>query len=207
MFKTEQEKFWNEQFGCDYIMRNNNDELLKNKKNMFEQIFKNITDIKSVLEFGANIGLNLKAIENVYKGPLDITAIDINQMSCKLLSETSNYNVVNASILNYNITSKYDFVLTTGLLIHLDPSILTDVYNIIYNSSSKYICIAEYYNRTPISIDYRGEKDKLFKRDFAGDMLNNFPDIELINYGFIYHKDKNYPLDDIKLFLLEKKNI
>ena len=128
-------------------------------------------------------------------------------MSCKLLSETSNYNVVNASILNYNITSKYDFVLTTGLLIHLDPSILTDVYNIIYNSSSKYICIAEYYNRTPISIDYRGEKDKLFKRDFAGDMLNNFPDIELINYGFIYHKDKNYPLDDITWFLLEKKNI
>ena len=207
MFKTEQENFWNSDFGNDYIARNNTPEILKNKKHLFKNIFKNIDfNIKSIIEFGANIGLNLNAIESVITNSPKITAVEINLESCKFLNKNKNYKVINDSILNYDTTTKNDFVLTMGLLIHLDPSILNDVYDILYNTSSKYICIAEYYNPTPISIDYRGEKNKLFKRDFAGEMLDKYSDLELINYGFIYHKDPNYPLDDISWFILRKKD-
>jgi hypothetical protein len=56
-------------------------------------------------------------------------------------------------------------------------------------SISGYILIDEYYNPYPVSIDYRGEKNKLFKRDFAGELLDKYPDLELIDYGFTYSRD------------------
>ena len=64
--------------------------------------------------------------------------------------------------------------------------------------------MAEYYNPSPVTIEYRGEKDKLFKRDFAGEMLDKYQDLKLIKYGFIYKRDTTFPQDDITWFLMEK---
>jgi len=44
----------------------------------------------------------------------------------------------------------------------------------------------------------------LFKRDFAGEMLDRFKDLELLDYGFVYHRDNNFPQDDLNWFLLRK---
>ena len=100
---------------------------------------------------------------------------------------------------------KWDLVLVKGVFIHLNPESLNDVYEKIYNCSNKYILISEYYNPTPVSINYRGHKNKLFKRDFAGEILDTFDDLELHSYGFGYHRDLNFPQDDENWFLLEKK--
>ena len=70
--------------------------------------------------------------------------------------------------------------------------------------SKRYICIVEYYNPTPVSVSYRGHDDRLFKRDFAGEMMDKYNDLRLVNYGFVYHRDLNFPLDDLTWFLLEK---
>jgi hypothetical protein len=64
--------------------------------------------------------------------------------------------------------------------------------------------ITEYYNPTPLAMDYRGHKDRLFKRDFCGEILDMYSDLELINYGFVYHRDPKYPVDDLNWFLIEK---
>ena len=64
--------------------------------------------------------------------------------------------------------------------------------------------IAEYYNPTPIKVEYRGHKEKLFKRDFCGEMLDQYSDLTLLDYGFLYHRDNNFPQDDISWFLIEK---
>ena len=53
-------------------------------------------------------------------------------------------------------------------------------------------------------LNYRGHKDRLFKRDFAGEMLEKFPDLKLVDYGFSYRKDPAFPQDDITWFLLKK---
>jgi spore coat polysaccharide biosynthesis protein SpsF len=74
----------------------------------------------------------------------------------------------------------------------------------LYNSSNKYIAIVEYYNPTPVEISYRGHDDRLFKRDFAGDMMKMYPDLKLIDYGFVYHKDSNFPQDDVTWFIMKK---
>ena len=65
--------------------------------------------------------------------------------------------------------------------------------------------IAEYYNPTPVEVKYRGHDGRLFKRDFAGEMLDRFPDLKLVDYGFNYHRDHNFPQDDGNWFLLEKR--
>ena len=95
-------------------------------------------------------------------------------------------------------------MLIKGVLIHIAPEELLEVYDKLYNSSKRYICIAEYYNPVPVEVQYRGHSGKLFKRDFTGEMLDKYSDLQLVDYGFIYHRDNNFPQDDITWFLLEK---
>ena len=64
--------------------------------------------------------------------------------------------------------------------------------------------MSEYYNPTPVMIGYLGNKDKLFKRDFAGEIMDNFKNLSLLDYGFCYHRDNFFPRDDGTWFLLRK---
>ena len=52
-------------------------------------------------------------------------------------------------------------------------------YEALYNSSKKYILVCEYYNPSPVELSYRGHKEKLFKRDFAGDILSKYSDLRV----------------------------
>ena len=113
--------------------------------------------------------------------------------------------IYNKSIINFKTNIKKDLVLIKGVLIHINPNFLNRVYQQLYNLSKKYILIGEYYNRTPVTINYRGHSEKLFKRDFAGELLDKYKDLELVDYGFRYHRDNNFPMDDIAWFLLKKK--
>jgi len=204
-FKTEQEVFWaSEEWGNDYMDRNNTPKI-KNFINLFSKIFNRCDgDIKSVIEFGANIGLNLHAI-NALTSEIDISAIEINKNAVIELSKLDFINeVYNESILDINLEVKRDFVFIKGVLIHINPEYLDVVYEKMYECSKKYIMIAEYYNPTPVAISYRGHNDRLFKRDFAGEMLDKYPDLTLVDYGFTYHRDNNFPLDDATWFLLKK---
>ena len=44
------------------------------------------------------------------------------------------------------------------------------------------------------------------KEILAGEILDLFPSLSLIDYGFVYHRDPNFPQDDISWFLIEKNN-
>jgi len=79
------------------------------------------------------------------------------------------------------------------------------VYEQLYASSSKYILICEYYNPKPDMVPYRGHSERLYRRDFAGEMLDKYQNLSLVNYGFAYHRDPSFPQDDATWFLLEKK--
>ncbi len=197
--------FWAGEFGDEYVERNQNAKLLANNIFLFSQILKNVDSVKSVIEFGANIGLNLHAIKKLIP-EVELSAIEINEKAVSILETMGDITVYNQSILDFNPDYKRDFTFTKGVLIHIDPEQLPSVYNLLYTTSKKYICISEYYNPTPVEITYRGHKNKLFKRDFAGEMLDKFSDLKLVNYGFIYHRDLNFPQDDISWFLLEKSN-
>ena len=87
---------------------------------------------------------------------------------------------------------------------HINQDKLSLIYDKMYQISKKYILIAEYYSRQPQEIVYRGYTNKLYKRDFCGEIMDKYSDLKLIDYGFVYHRDSNFPLDDITWFLLEK---
>jgi len=63
--------------------------------------------------------------------------------------------------------------------------------------------LVEYYNPDPISINYRGHTDRLYKRDFAGELMDLHPNLSLIDYGFQYRRDPLFPQDDLTWFLMQ----
>ena len=77
-FKTEQENFWAESFGNEYIDRNANINLVSANLALFSQIFRQTQQIDSVIEFGSNIGLNLLAISQLLP-KAQLSAVEINQ--------------------------------------------------------------------------------------------------------------------------------
>jgi pseudaminic acid biosynthesis-associated methylase len=200
---TEQESFWKGEFGTEYTERNNN-ELIKNNTNLFKKILQNI-EITSLFEIGCNRGLNLISINNINNN-ISLNGLEINKYAYELLSELNICNnLYNNSIFDFNEKEKYDLVFTKGVLIHINPNKLNDIYQKMYELSNKYILIAEYYSKDIREIIYRGNSDKLFKRDFCGELMTKYKDLKLIDYGFVYHKDPSFPLDDISWFLLKKK--
>jgi len=98
----------------------------------------------------------------------------------------------------------WDFVLIKGVLIHINPDELPIVYDKLAAASGRYLMVAEYYNPAPVAIPYRGHTDRLFKRDFAGEIMERHPQFKLVDYGFVYRRDPNFPQDDVTWFLMEK---
>lgn len=204
-FKTEQEAFWAGDFGTDYIQRNQGDALLASNLDFFAKALRGTRGIKSCIEFGANIGMNLKALNLLHPG-IDAHAIEINaEASQQLCTVIPPARVYNTSILDFAPARQWDLTLIKGVLIHINPDMLPQVYDKLVTSTGRYLMVAEYYNPAPVAIPYRGHSDRLFKRDFAGEIMDRHPHLKLVDYGFSYRRDPNFPQDDITWFLMEKR--
>ncbi len=90
-------------------------------------------------------------------------------------------------------------------MIHLAPVVLPDVCDRMFVASARYLLIAEYYNTTPVEVSYRGHRSRVFKRDFAGEMIDRCPSLQLVDYDFVYRRDPKWAQDDANWFLLEKR--
>ena len=204
-FKTQQEDFWAGNFGTEYIKRNQGDALLASNLDFFSKALRGAHGIKSCIEFGANVGMNLRALNLLYPG-LDAYAIEINADAAKELSMVIRPdNIEIKSILDFEPTRQWDLAFIKGVLIHMNPEVLPLVYDILVASAGRYLMVAEYYNPSPVAIPYRGHSDRLFKRDFAGEIMGRHPQLHLVDYGFAYHGDPSFPQDDITWFLMEKR--
>ncbi len=204
-FKTEQEVFWAGDFGTEYIQRNQGDALLASNLDFFSKSLRQTLKIRSCIEFGANIGMNLKAIKLLHPG-IELHAVEINSEAAKELGGVMPPSqVYNSSILDFIPTRQWDFTLIKGVLIHINPEVLPQVYDKLVAACGQYLLVAEYYNQSPVAIPYRGHSDRLFKRDFAGEIMDRHPQMKLLDYGFAYWRDPNFPQDDITWFLLERR--
>ena len=76
-YKTEQEAFWAGDFGNEYIGRNTGSELLASNLAFFSKALAQAQGLSSCIEFGANIGMNLRALGMLYPKQ-DQYAIEIN---------------------------------------------------------------------------------------------------------------------------------
>ena len=204
-FKTPQESFWAGQFGDDYTDRNTGALWVASNLALFSRILSRTTGIKSLVELGANRGLNLLALHQLLP-TARLSAVEINAKAVEELRKLEWLSIEHTSLLDYKPAAPSDLVLIKGVLIHLEPDMLPSVYQMMHAASARYICIVEYYTPTPVSIPYRGHSDRLFKRDFAGEMLRAHPGLKLVDYGFVYRGDLNFPQDDLTWFLLKKSS-
>lgn len=190
---------WAGEFGDEYAKRSPGDPAAN--KALFAKALKATERVKRVLELGCGTGANLMALRDLLPG-VQLRAVEINP-SAAAIARASGFEVLEQSLLEHQCTG-YDLAFTKGVLIHIPPEHLSQAYDRLYQGSWRYILVAEYYNPTPMEIIYRGRRGMLWKRDFAGELLARYPeDLRLVDYGFVYHGDKD-PQDDLTWFLLEK---
>lgn len=202
-----QEKLWQGGFGTEYHARNE----WEYREDFWTEVLgdKALKDAWSVLEPGAGKGENLAAIRSAraiqFAIPMDatqLTGIEVNRTACDIMCDKG-FNVVNDAFLSVPLgEQKFPLVITRGFLIHVPSGALTATLAKIYNASSKYICLVEYYSPARREVEYHGKGSALWIDDFAGKIMKQYPDLKLINYGFKYYKDDNG--NDLTYFLLEK---
>lgn len=200
---NKQANHWAGDAGKDYAARSPGN--LKASKEMFRRAFMTLPRYpESVIEFGAGMGTNLQAIGELDKR-VHRTGVEINQDTCLHLSEHCE-SMICSPLQAMKPLPPADMTYTRGVLIHIPEPDLNHVLDLLYHSSNRWIMVAEYYAPKREMITYRGEPAKLWRDDFAGRMLDRCPDLELRDYGFVYHRDpmKDASQDDVTWFLMEK---
>lgn len=154
----------------------------------------------SILEFGCGTGANLRSLKGCFSSPV-LTGIEINPVAAKIASQDAIVHV--ASIFDpLPPMLEQDLVITKGLCIHIAPADLPRAYRALVDATERYLLVCEYFCPTPRMIPYRGENDRLWARDFAGEIIDQHG-LKLVDYGFVSKRDM-HPQDDLTFWLMEK---
>ncbi len=111
IYKTDQENFWAGEFGDDYLTRNQSQQLRASNLALFSKIISNTKKISSAIEFGANIGLNLRTLKQLFS-EIDLAAVEINNAAVEKLKKIDGVRIYNRSIHDFFFFFLYDFVFT-----------------------------------------------------------------------------------------------
>jgi pseudaminic acid biosynthesis-associated methylase len=202
-YSTEQENFWAGSFGDEYIARNQSEALLYSKVAMWSQMLRSANKLTSIKELGCNIGLNLKALHHL-NPTYELSGVEINEVAADKARALDIGSITCNTITEPLEEDKVDLTFTAAVLIHINPEKLEQVYQNLVALSHRYVLVAEYYNPTPTEVNYRGHSERLFKRDFAGDLIDSYG-LNLVDYGFWYKRDNvAQEFGDVSWFLLEK---
>lgn len=206
MTEKEQLKFWKETYTEEYINHNSEFDLQLGVEG-WKIITKKITDsVERILECGSNTGRNINFLNHVFPAAKK-SIVEVAKKPFEIV--TSHYELehtYNGPLLNSSLPKNhFDLVFTNSVLIHIHPDDILANMQKMYDYSKNYILISEYFNRTPVMIEYRGEQNKLFKSDFGKTFISNF-DVELVDYGFLWgHIYDSAGFDDITFWLFKKK--
>ena len=133
---SEQETFWAGTFGDEYTARNVSNRLLASNTALFARILKRTNGIRSILELGANRGMNLHALRSLLP-VAEISAVEINKAAVAELSSIPGIRVFHSSLQDFKTADSYDLVFTKGVLIHLAPDSLPDVYRLMATTTNR----------------------------------------------------------------------
>ncbi len=202
-----QVEFWRGDFGNAYTDRNNlKPDLARSRVAMWSSILQHTLSAPpaSILEVGANIGVNLRALSAITGARA--MALEPNDKARAILVEDA---VVDAADVKPGIASAIDWpdasadlVFTSGVLIHIHPDQLHPSMRDIHRVAKRWIVSIEYFADRPTEVAYRGHSEVLFKRDFGSEWLDLFPDLRPVAYGFEWKRVTG--LDNLTWWLFEK---
>lgn len=201
---TPQTELWRGKFGDHYALRND-DDYLPAYNLLWARILVALGRVPaSILEVGANTGLNIKSLHYLLDGKPTFYALEPHDQSRTELELTGLCKQViggTADKIEYP-DGIAELAFTSGVLIHVPPHDLLESCKEIHRCSSRYIACIEYFNDAPVSIPYRYNEDALWKRDFGGFWVDNF-DLKCLSYGFIWKRETG--LDNLNWWLMEKQ--
>ena len=208
---TSQIKFWKGSFGKEYTDRNiynpvELDEMYRKwfgvtRTEMNIEFIGNLDKSIRILEVGSNVGNQLLVLQKM--GFKNLSGIEIQDYAAELSkSRAKNINIIQVS--GFEIPFKdgfFDIVFTSGVLIHIHPADIIKIIGEMHRCSKKYIWCFEYFSEEHKEIEYRGNKQVLWKGNFAKIFLDNFSDLKLVKEVRYKYKDS----DNVdSMFLLEK---
>ena len=206
--KTKQLEFWEGDFGDAYAERNRlTPQDITARGRHLDKIFiaSGIGRNSSILEVGANIGLNLKGLRKCGWDGL-FYAIEPNKKAYDILISDEDIALTQCNKRDgFDLPfgeNSIEMVFTCGVLIHVHPDDLFRVCSEIYRVSGEYIGCLEYFSPEPEEIGYRGYQELLFKRDFGAFYLDHWPNLRLLDYGFLWKRVSGF--DNVTWWLFEK---
>jgi pseudaminic acid biosynthesis-associated methylase len=204
-----QSEFWRGGFGNTYSDRNDsNVERIISRTKLWAQVLKSTDGAppRSILEVGANIGNNLRALKNLTSA--EFHALEPNQNARETMVRDGVAPAANVHDGLANLIplpdDAVDLAFTSGVLIHIDPENLLSSCQEIHRVARRYIVCIEYFSDKAESINYRGHENVLFKRDFGGFWLDNFSDLQVLDYGFAWKRMTG--LDNLTWWVFEKQS-
>lgn len=200
---NEQQEFWAQNYAEEYIRKNSQFDSVLGVVG-WKEMLGSAKGVTSFLECGCNIGRNVDFLSEVLPNSTK-SIVEISKPAFDFV--TSKHHLIhafNGPIEASSFPEKFNLVFTIGVLIHINPDNLLKVMKKMFDYSDKYILIGEYFNRTPTMIEYQGQQNKLFKRDFGKLFIENF-NVELVDYGFLWgHIYDHAGFDDITWWLFKK---
>ena len=94
-YKTEQEEFWAVEFGDDYTERNTGLSMIARVIRPCASIIARTRQVKSIMEFGANRGLNLTGVRKPATLDIELSAGRLIQKRLRNLEAIKNLKIYN----------------------------------------------------------------------------------------------------------------
>lgn len=202
---------WQGSFGAEYIERNRaTADVTSDAVIVFRRILETsgiLSQVNSVLEVGANVGINLFGLRQVLGPKALLAAVEPNVLACEELRRNEGLQlaeVIESDAYRVPLPDEsYDLVLTNGVLIHIPPDRLSQAMNEIVRISRCFVLCSEYFSHVPMEVPYRGQSGLLWKRDFGRAYLENNSELKVRNYGFLWQTEFPH-FDNLNWWLFEK---
>jgi pseudaminic acid biosynthesis-associated methylase len=203
---------WQGSFGEEYAVRNPvTSEISKEAAEVFGRILtgSNVQqEVMSILEVGANVGINLHGLQEIFGQRIELAALEPNPKACAGLRADSRLQL--SDVLEGDASripvqdGAYDLVFTSGVLIHIPPGELPKALHEIVRVSRRYILCVEYFSHVPVEVAYRSRSGMLWKRDFGRAYLETCPQLETVQYGFIWQQEFPH-FDNLNWWMFRKR--
>lgn len=181
------EALWSGEFGDDYVDRNLG--AYSQRAGFWQGLMERYRPT-SVLEVGCNVGGNLEwLVPHVPAGR--IYGVDINAKAIETIRHrVPSVNAVWSPGRELPFRDRlFDLVFTMGVLIHQPDVTLPLVMSEMVRCSNRFVLCGEYFAADAEEIPYRGVEGALFKRDYGGRFAEMFPELELVDTGFLSRDD------------------
>lgn len=177
------ENLWAGSFGDAYVKRNAD---AGDGRDLFWSGILERYPLRNALEVGCNVGANLHWIAR-HLGPKQTYGVDVNEGALEILhGRLPGVNAISSPARDLPFRDRwFDMAFTCGVLIHQPESTLPLVMSEIVRVSRRYVLAVEYHAAEITEVPYRRRRGVLFKRDYRRRYQELFPELELVEEGFL----------------------